>query len=221
MAYYVPVMLDLHGRRCVIVGGGHVAERKVSSLVDAGAEIVVISPEMTETLRHRYKEGRLLWMNRNYQRGDLNEAFLVFAATNQAEINDAVVQEANYLNIPVNHTGDGEKGSFITPSVLRRKELVVAVSTSGAGPGASRDLCRTINEHYGDDYEMYIHFLSSVRSEVKRMVHHEGLRKKIFRLLSELDILSQISAGTFHNWDQDMIRCWIEEVIAEHQEEMR
>ncbi|MNC54809.1 precorrin-2 dehydrogenase [compost metagenome] len=97
----------------------------------------------------------------------------------------------------------------------------MAVSTSGAGPGASRDLCRNINEHYGDDYEVYIHFLSSVRSEVKKMVHNEELRKKIFRLLSEMDILSQISAGTFREWDQDRIRYWVEQVIAEHREDKR
>ncbi|MOA24848.1 precorrin-2 dehydrogenase [compost metagenome] len=95
----------------------------------------------------------------------------------------------------------------------------MAVSTSGAGPRASRDLCRNINEHYGDDYEAYIHFLNSVRSEVKKMVHNDELRKKIFRLLSEMDVLSQISAGAFREWDQDRIRNWIEQVIAGRQEE--
>ncbi|MNO74020.1 Precorrin-2 dehydrogenase [compost metagenome] len=219
LAYYVPFMLNLRGRRCVTVGGGHVAERKVIPLLDSGADIVVISPELTGTLHQRYEEGRLHWMKRKYQSGDLNDAFLVFAATNQSEVNDAVVQEANSLNIPVNHTGDGEKGSFITPSVLRRQELIVAVSTSGAGPRASRDLCRNINEHYGDDYEAYIHFLNSVRSEVKKMVRNDELRKKIFRLLSEMDVLSQISAGAFREWDQDRIRNWIEQVIAGRQEE--
>lgn len=218
MTYYVPVMLNLSQRRCIIVGGGAVAERKVMSLLDAGAEIVVISPEMTPALQQRYEERRLEWISRKYQYGDLKGAFLVFAATDHAETNQMIVEEAHSLGIPVNHTGDGEKGSFITPSVLRRQELVVAISTSGAGPAASRHLCDEINQHYGDHYEEYIHFLSKVRAEVKRNVPHEELRKKMFRSLADMEILSEIANGSFRQWDQNEIRQWIDSWIEGHRE---
>lgn len=216
MTYYVPVMLNLFQRRCIIVGGGIVGERKVASMLDAGADIVVISPQITPTLQQRYEERRLEWIKRKYQYGDLKGAFLVFAATDHPEINQRIVEESNSLGIPVNHTGDGERGSFITPSVLRRQELVVAVSTSGAGPTASRYLCKDINERYGDQYEEYIHFLSSVRSEVKRNVHDEALRKKMFRSLAEMEILSEIANGKFQQWSQHDISQWMDSWIEGH-----
>ncbi|MNZ86164.1 Precorrin-2 dehydrogenase [compost metagenome] len=219
MTYYVPVMLNLFQRRCIIIGGGLVAERKVAPLLDAGADIVLISPTITATLQQVYEERRIEWVNRRYQSGDLEGAFLVFAATDHSETNQMIVEESNFLGIPVNHTGDGESGSFITPSVLRRQELVIAVSTSGAGPTASRNLCEDINKHYGDHYEEYIQFLSSVRSEVKRTVHHEGLRKKIFRSLADMEILSEIAKGNFRQWSQYEISQWIDSWIEGHREE--
>ncbi|MGG6313888.1 precorrin-2 dehydrogenase/sirohydrochlorin ferrochelatase family protein, partial [Paenibacillus macerans] len=192
MPHYMPVMLNLEGRRCVVVGGGQVAERKAAALAEAGAKTVIVSPKVTEGLRRRSLEGAIVWTQREYAEGDLTGAFLAVAATDRQEVNAAVVAEAGERGIPVNDAGDGPNGSFITPSVLRRGGLVVAVSTSGAGPAASRELCREIDGHFGHDYEQYIDFLSSARAFIKNNVTNPGKRKRLFRRLAETDILTSI-----------------------------
>lgn len=211
MTHYVPVMLKLEGRRCVIIGGGPVAERKAASLIEAGAVVVVVAPDATNRLQSDQSAGRLIWEMRNYREGDLDGAFLAYAATDQPDINEAVVREAEQLGIPVNHTGDGSKGSFITPSIVRRGGLILAVSTSGAGPGASRMLSREIDERYGSEYEIYVDFLSFARSVVKGRVQDAGFRAKLYKLLAEMDILASIREGRFHPWSKEELDAWIDQ----------
>lgn len=209
MPHYVPVMLNLEGRRCVIIGGGAVAERKTLSLRDSGAELVIISPSVTSGLRNLAEQGRVSWLERGYQAGDLKGAFLVYAATDRPDINEAVVQEANDWGIPVNHAGDGSKGSFITPSTVRRGDLVVSVSTSGAGPSVSRALSREIDERFGSDYEIYIEFLKFSRSVVKEQVSDVKLRAKLLKSLADMDALTAIREGRFRPWSEQELLAWI------------
>lgn len=213
MPQYIPVMLNCEGRRCVIVGGGHVAERKAGSLLKSGANVVVISPRLTEGLQADYEHGLLEWIERDYNNGDLQGAFLVYAATDEQRINAAVLSEAEGLGILVNHTGDGEKGSFISPSVMRRGNLVISVSTSGAGPAVARQLCREIEERYGDDYEEYIDFLTYARSVIKRKIMEPEIRRRALKLLAESDILSQIREGRFVKWNEEQVISWINEQV--------
>ncbi|RCX19852.1 precorrin-2 dehydrogenase/sirohydrochlorin ferrochelatase [Fontibacillus phaseoli] len=210
MTHYVPLMMNLEERRCVIVGGGTVAERKVASLIEAGAEVTLISPTATNRLQGFHSEGRMDWIQRGYQAGDLAGAFLAYAATDRQGINDEVVLEAEGLGIPVNHAGDGSRGSFITPSIVRRGGLILAVSTSGAGPGASRALSREIMERYGDDYETYVDFLSFVRTAVKRRVQDRQMRARLYKSLAEMDILSSIREGRFQPWNEAEVIAWMD-----------
>lgn len=211
MPHYVPVMMNCEGRRLVIVGGGLVAERKVSFLRETKAMIVVISHELTPRLQSRFDDGLITWLKRGYKEGDLEGAALVFAATDQAMVNEAVVLEATKLGIPVNHAGDGERGSFITPSSIRRGKLVIAVSSSGAGPIVARNLCREIEKQYGAEYETYFDFLSSVRMAIKNHVPDIAERQSLFKLLAEMDILTDIRNGNFHFWSEEEITSWITE----------
>lgn len=216
MPYYVPVLLNLAGRRCVVIGGGPVAERKATMLADAGAETVVISPTVTAgLLRLHHEKGQVAWIEREYRQGDLAGAFLAFAATDRPEVNAAVAAEAEAEGIPLNDTGEGARGSMITPGVLRRGGLVVAVSTSGAGPTAARELIREMDEHFGDDYERYIDFLSSVRTFIKERISDPGRRKLLFRRLAETDILTSIREGSFQPWSEAATIAWIEEQTEE------
>ncbi len=216
MPYYVPVLLNLTGRRCVVIGGGPVAERKAMMLVAAGAETVVVSPAITAGLLRLLKEQRQgVWIEREYRQGDLAGAFLAFAATDRTEVNAAVAAEAEAEGIPMNDAGDGTRGSMITPGVLRRGGLVVAVSTSGAGPAAAREMIREIDQHFGEDYEQYIDFLSSMRAFIKERVSDPGRRKRLFRRLAESDILTSIRGGGFHRWNEAAMIAWIEEQTEE------
>lgn len=211
MPHYMPVMLNLEGRRCVIVGGGAVAARKAAALAEAGAAVTVISPSVTAWLQDRIREEDIAWLAREYREGDLKGAFLVFAATDSRQVNDSIVKEAETLGIPVNDTADGVRGSFITPSVVRRGKLVIGVSTSGAGPAAARGLCREIDRCFGDTYERYVEFLSLARTRVKGQVEDNGRRKRLLARLGELDILPSIRQGSFTPWSEADIAAWIEE----------
>jgi precorrin-2 dehydrogenase/sirohydrochlorin ferrochelatase len=128
--------MDLSGRRCVIVGGGEVASRKARNLVEAGAEVVVISPEVSSELEGISTE----ILRRPYEPGDLEGASLAFAATDVRAVNAAVTREARERGILVNVADAPSEGDFALPSTLRRGGLQVAVSTGGASPSLAREI---------------------------------------------------------------------------------
>lgn len=210
MPKYVPLMMDVTGRSCVIIGGGAVAERRSLSLLEAGAKVRIVSPAITERLQHLVLEGALEWTSRGYRAGDLEGAFLAYAATDIPQINDAVAAEANRLGVPINHAGDGGSGSFIIPSVLRRGRLILSVSTSGSGPVVAGRLCREINEAYGDEYELYLDEMAQARALVKAKVHDSHRRSCLLGAIRDMDLLTQIRQGTFSPWSEEEWNDWIE-----------
>lgn len=209
MKKYLPVMLDLRGQRVVVVGGGTVAERKVSALLEAEAAVVIISPSLTGPLAVLAEQGRLKWINASYASGDIAGAFLVYAASNDPEVNEAVAREARSLGIPVNVASHAEAGSFITPGVLRRGRLTVAVSTSGAGPGTAAKITEQIAGMLGEEYEPYLDFLHMMRTEIKLREPSPEIRSRLLRKLGSLDVLNEMRQGTFIEWTPEGIAAWI------------
>lgn len=211
MTRFLPIMLDLRNQRVVVVGGGVVAERKVNGLLDTGAAVVVISPSLTEGLSTLAGAEKLSWIRRDYVPGDIREAWLVYAASSDVAVNEAVAEEARSFGVPVNVASHAEAGSFITPGVLRRGRLTVAVSTSGAGPGVAARITEQLAEVLGEEYEPYLDFLHALRTEIKRLEPSAEVRHKLLHKLSRLDVLNQMRQGTFIEWSQDDIVAWIAE----------
>ncbi|MCE3202803.1 precorrin-2 dehydrogenase/sirohydrochlorin ferrochelatase family protein [Paenibacillus sonchi] len=209
MVKYLPIMLDVQDQRVVVIGGGAVAERKVGALVEAGAAVVLVSPSLTEALAALAEAGRLSWISRPYAPGDIQGAFLVYAASNEAAVNEAVAQEARSLGLPVNVASRSEAGSFITPGVLRRGRLTVAVSTSGAGPSAAARITEQLAEILGEEYEPYLDWLHDLRTEIKRRELPPELRRSLLRRVGNLDVLNEMRRGTFIEWSADDIDNWI------------
>src|SRR5438128_4553471 len=137
MGYY-PVLLDLAGRRCVMIGGGPIAERRVDGLLTAGAYVTVISPRMTRPLAALAAEGRIELESRGYREGDLAGADLAFVATDAGEVTVAVAREARERGVWVNAADDPAHCTFILPAVVRRGDLTVAVATGGSSPALAR-----------------------------------------------------------------------------------
>ncbi len=135
---YFPVLLDLTGRRCLMVGGGPVAERRITGLLAAGARVTVISPRTTPTLAALAAEGRIELESRGYREGDLAGADLAFVATDAGEVNMAVAREARERGVWVNAADDPAHCTFILPAVVRRGDLTVAVATGGSSPALAR-----------------------------------------------------------------------------------
>ncbi|MDT3428876.1 precorrin-2 dehydrogenase/sirohydrochlorin ferrochelatase [Paenibacillus forsythiae] len=215
MTVYLPIMLDLRGKHCVVVGGGKVAERKTLGLLETGAAVRIISPALTPRLAELSENAAVSWLNRKYAPGDARGAFLVYAATDDPAVNEEVAREADRLGVPVNVGSHAEAGSFITPGVLRRGRLTVAVSTSGAGPAITAEITKLLEEMLGEEYEAYLDFIYVMRQEIKRRERSPEARKRLLRRLGTLDVLEKIREGAFTPWDSDQIETW----IAQHREE--
>ena len=216
MDRYTPIYVNTSGKICCIIGGGRVAERKIKGLLHAEAHIKVISPDITAELKQLHQDSRLEWIDRSYRKGDLRGAFLVYAATNHVEVNSAVVQEAMNEGILVNDAISSNNSSFITPSVVRRGRLSIAISTAGAGPAAAAEIRAVLEEQFGDEYETYIEFLHQMRGEVKARVSSSRQRSILLRQLTEMNVLEDIRSGQFQWWTEEQIGEW----ISRNQEEI-
>lgn len=135
-----PVFLDLHGRSCLVVGGGKVAERKVEGLLKAGAKVVLVAPQLSAEMAMIISGGRVEHHARPFVDSDIAGHFLVIAATNDPQVNAHVAHLANQHNIPVNVVDDAARGSMVIPSVVDRSPVMVAISTGGASPVLARQL---------------------------------------------------------------------------------
>ena len=164
------VFLALQGRKCVVVGAGDVGERKIDGLLDSGAEVVVIGPEATSEVRARARDGRIAWIDREYAAGDLDGAFLAIAATDDREVNKRVAEEAAERRVLLNVVDDPELCTFTAPSLLKRGDLTVAISTNGRSPAMARkvreDLEGRFPENYGD--------LVAAAAEARDALREEG-----------------------------------------------
>ena len=168
MSDYYPVYLNLKGRPCVILGGGRVAEGKISRLREAGATITVISPQVTPVIRTAAQEGQLKWCEREYQDGDLEQAFLAIAATNVRSVNREIFQEAERQNVLLNVVDDAPLCTFIAPSIVERGPVTLAISTGGASPALARKLRESLTHDPVLDWADLAGVMSQVRNQVKK-----------------------------------------------------
>ncbi len=136
--YDYPVFLNMKGRRAVVIGGGKVAERKVASLIKSGAEVCVISPHLTPRLTRWAGRKKIKTVRRRYRPGDMDQATLAFAATNDIAVNQTVTCTAKQAGIWINRADLGSEGDFILPAVLKKGRLAIAVSTGGKDPAMAK-----------------------------------------------------------------------------------
>ena len=160
---FIPIFLQVEGRPCLVVGGGEVARRKVETLLDAGAAVTVISPELTAALARQAEAGRISIARRAYRDGDMAGYHLVYAATGDRELQRRLFEEARRLNILINVADSPEFCSFIVPSVLRRGRLQVAISTAGASPATARVLRERMEQWLGDELEALVEVMAGAQ----------------------------------------------------------
>ena len=171
MTTYYPVYLNLRGRRCVIVGGGNVAEGKISRLLDSGAEVCVVSPDATPGIRGFVADGFVHWEQRPYREGDLEGAFIAIAATNVREVNRRIFEEAEERGVMLNAVDDPPNCSFIAPSIVQRGPVTLAISTGGVSPA----LARKLRESLQTSEALAWADLSSVMAVARSHLREEGL----------------------------------------------
>lgn len=167
VAYY-PAFLNLNGRRCIVVGGGSVALRKVNALLDFGALVEVISPRLCAGLKQLQQQKKLTIIGRRFQAGDLQGAFIAIAATSSPQTNALVAAEGLRHSVPVNVVDDPTHCDFILPSYCRRGSVTVAVSTSGMGPALARKIRTKLEKEIGPEYEDLAVIVKEIRTQLKK-----------------------------------------------------
>jgi uroporphyrin-III C-methyltransferase/precorrin-2 dehydrogenase/sirohydrochlorin ferrochelatase len=194
MRYY-PVLLDLSGRRCVVVGGGAIAEGKVGPLAAAGARVTVIAPVLNTVLTAQHRAGRFAHVARGYATGDLTGAFLAIAATDDPDVNHAVHAEAVAVGALINVVDDVPYCGFILPSVMRRGDLTIAVSTSGRAPALAVRIRERLERELGDEYGRFLELAAELRAPLAAAVRSSEERKRIWYRLVDSDVLTLLRAG--------------------------
>ena len=178
-AAYYPAFLDLRDRRCLVVGGGAVAERKVEALRDAGARVVVVSPTLTAALDALAAAGSIEHRARRFRRHDTRGCALVVAATGVGTVDDAVAAAARRVRALVNVVDRPAACDFILPSVLRRGDLQIAVSTGGKSPALAREIRRRLEAEIGDDYGELVASVGRARARLRTRRLAPAARMKV------------------------------------------
>ncbi|MFQ5900587.1 MAG: bifunctional precorrin-2 dehydrogenase/sirohydrochlorin ferrochelatase [Thermodesulfobacteriota bacterium] len=194
MKYY-PVFLNIRDRLCVVIGGGKVAERKVLSLLEAGARVNVISPEITPTLKALVQEGRVTHYGRLYQSGDIRDAFIAYTTIGDREVNERIAQEACINGTMLNIADIPDKCDFIVPSIVRREDLIIAVSTSGNSPAMAKMIREELETSYGWEYGVFLNLMGAIRARLLTKGQDSSYNKSLFLKLVSSPLLKFIREG--------------------------
>ncbi len=194
MSYY-PILLDLSGKTALVAGGGNVARRKIESLLDHGAEVRVVSRELTGRVKELVDSGRVSHLGEYYTEACLEGAFVVIAATDDEDLNREISLDARKRGLLVNAVDQPHDCNFILPSVLRRGDLVVAVSTSGKSPAAAKKIREDLERQFGEEYATFLTVMGRVREAVRSMGLPQEENGRIFHEVVNSDLLGALSKG--------------------------
>jgi precorrin-2 dehydrogenase/sirohydrochlorin ferrochelatase len=189
---YYPAFLDITGEKCVVIGGGTVAERKCPPLIRAGARVVVISPKLTQGLEALKKKGLIRHIGRHYRRGDMKSAFVAIAATDSREINLKVVADAAMHNALLNVVDNPPLCNFIVPSVLRRGPLIIAISTGGVSPAMARTIRKSLEGLYSTELSKYLRLLNTIRAKAMQDIPDRRKRSVLLKGLASQKIMQML-----------------------------
>ncbi len=168
MSTYYPLFLNIKGSKCVVIGGGEVAERKVRALLEHEAAVTVISARACRGLAQLAERRAIELLRRDYRYGDLEDALIAIAATDDPETNSKIAGEGRQRKVLTNVVDDPEQSDFIVPSLLRRGDISIAVSTGGKSPALSRKIRTELERYFPEEYASLALLISEVRQELKK-----------------------------------------------------
>ena len=209
-SHYVPIFCNLRGKKVVVVGGGKVAERKVKALLPAGADIIVISPQVTQDLQEIIANGKATHVPRVFSSGDLDGAWLVIAATDDTKVQDKVFKESEAMHCFCNVVDEPEKCSFIVPSLVKRGALSIAISTGGQSPGLARHLRMRLQEEFGEEWALYTELIGRLRRLILAGKCGKDTNESLERLINP-DCLQWIRKK---EWDE--LSNWAIDICGQH-----
>jgi precorrin-2 dehydrogenase/sirohydrochlorin ferrochelatase len=198
MSRFYPVLVDLQGKKALVVGGGKVAQRKIETLLEHGATVQVVAKELTASLEELRRAGRIEFLGEEFSETFVDGVFVVFAATDDSSLNRRVSRTAQQRSLLVNAVDQPADCNFIVPSVLSRGDLVIAVSTSGKSPAFARKVRVELEQSFGEEYGLFLNLMGNLRKEILRLGLSQEENKSTFEDLVTSDLLSAIREK---NWD--------------------
>lgn len=192
MTKYYPVNLVLENKKCLVIGAGKVAERKVRRLLESMARVSVVSPEITSGLKALAEKKKIMFKNRNFDLKDLHGMYLVIAATTNRRMNSAVSSYCRKKGILINVVDSPGECNFILPSILRRGALTISISTEGASPALAKKIRQDLERSFGLEYAKLLRIIKEIRPHAleklktlrsKKMFFQKALRPGIINLI--------------------------------------
>lgn len=180
----LPIFLKLEKRRCVVVGAGRTAESKITSLLKAEADVMVVAPNATEQVKEWAGSRRVNWQRRKFRTQDLDGASLVISATSSRRLNQSVFNEARRRGILCNAVDDPERCDFFYGAVVRRGDLQIAISTRGASPCLAQRLRRELERQFTAEYATWLEHLRRSRSDLRAAVVNIAARRRALQRLA-------------------------------------
>ena len=198
MRYY-PLFLDITDRRCVVIGGGDVAERKVARLLDFGASVVVVGKTLTPGLEAMKKAGRISHIDVDYDQALIDDAFLVIGATDRDDVNAKISRDGKEKGILVNIVDDPDKCDFVLPSLIRQGDLLIAISTGGKSPALAKKLREDMEHLFGTEYQTLLEVMGQLREKLVVKGRSSDENRRVFEAVVHSDILKHIKDKS---WDK-------------------
>jgi precorrin-2 dehydrogenase/sirohydrochlorin ferrochelatase len=191
MRYY-PVHLDIQKRNCLVVGGGGVGTRKVAMLLECASRVTVVSRVVSPRLQALASSQLIRLKKRSYQSEDLDGMFLVIGATNDQNLNRQISEDAERLNILCNIADRPDVCNFILPSIVKRDDLVITISTSGKSPALAKKLRKVLETQFGEEYGTFLQLMGAIRKKLLSQSHEPEAHKHLFERLISSDLIAMI-----------------------------
>jgi precorrin-2 dehydrogenase / sirohydrochlorin ferrochelatase len=210
MKGYPIFLTGLDTKRCVVIGGGPEAERKVAGLLECAASVTVISPELTPALRLWVEAGAMAWLARPYQPGDLQGAYLVIVTDSSLSMRATICQEAEAERVLLNVTDDTSRSDFTAGAIMRQGALTIAISTSGCAPALAVRLRQQFERTFGPEYATFLDWLRALREPLTRQYPDFTERRARWYALVDSEILTLLKQGQV-----DLARQRLADIVAE------
>ncbi|MDL2123668.1 MAG: bifunctional precorrin-2 dehydrogenase/sirohydrochlorin ferrochelatase [Deltaproteobacteria bacterium] len=209
MRYY-PVNLDIQNRKCLVVGGGSVSTRKVMTLLECGAVVTVVSPDVAEELLELAEKKMIKLKRRPYESSDIDGMFLVIGATDNEELNRQINKDAEHQNKLCNIADRPEVCNFILPSIVNRGNLVIAISTSGKSPAFAKKMRQDLEKEFGEEYDEFLQLMGAIRKKALSEKHEPEAHKHLFEQLINRGLIDMI-----RNHDEERINSLLLEIFGQ------
>ncbi|GAQ95103.1 precorrin-2 dehydrogenase [Thermodesulfovibrio aggregans] len=206
MTRLFPIFVDIKDKKCVVVGGGKVAERKIKTLLRYGAKVTLVSPEINENIRRIVEKGQIEYIKKEYDKEDIKDAYLVVASTSDEKLNSQIAKDARFLINCVSGKCSLNTNGLLynVPAILNKGDLTIAVSCEF--PSLSRVIKDEISEIYGREFALYLKYLKKLRKEIQKKISDSKRRQAIFKMIASKKVVSILKQYGFKEAKKEVDR---------------